>query len=352
MTCRERVLKAMRREGPDRVPCDIGFTPPALKKFKERAGTEDYLEFFKVDVRSVGPSEPEKPDYSRYYKNKKLPEGTDVSLYGVAYVPGNFYHFTHVESPLAGQPAETVYDYPLPDYSLAQCYEGLDKQVKELHDQGFAVCGWWGHIFETAWAIRGMEDFLADLIMNPEAMIHLVNRLHAFRTLAARKLAEAGVDVFVLGDDVATQKGMMMSPEIWRKVFKSAFAEAVRAAKSAKPDILTWYHSDGNCLAIVPDLIECGLDILNPVQPECMNLAQLNRDFGKHLSFWGTIGTQSTMPFGTPADVRRAVRKAREDCGSRGGVLIAPTHVIEPDVPFENLLALRDAIHGPEGRYA
>jgi len=335
MTSRERVLRAMRREGPDRVPFTIGFTSTALEKFVEAAGTDDVDAFFGTDVRGVGPKNPEPLDYSEYYKDRDLPEG-----------------FTHTVSPLAGKDAQAVYDYPLPDFTADELWEGVAESVRELKEAGFAVTGWAaGHVFETAWQIRGMEDFLMDLHAAPDAMADLIGRLDRNRIFCARRLAELGVDVVTLGDDIATQNDMMMAPDMWRTFLKGGLAEAVRAAKSANADVLTWYHSDGNCSAVVPDLVEAGLDILNPVQPECLDLRELNERFGDRLAFWGTIGTQTTMPFGSVDDVRRQVREHKEICGPRGGILLAPTHVIEPDVPFENLLALRDAIQGEEGRY-
>ena len=351
MTSRERVLKAMRREGPDRVPFTIGFTSTAMEKFVEAAGTEDFKTFFGTDVRDAGPKAPDPIDYSEYYKGTDIPEDY-IDGCGVARVPGDFYHFTHTVSPLAGKPAETVYDYPLPDYTKEALWEEVGETIKELKEAGFAVIGWGaGHVYETAWQIRGMEDFLMDFYAAPEAVANLVSRLDEQRIFCAGRLAELGADVVMLGDDISTQNDMMMAPEMWREFLKPGLAKAIRAAKSANPDVLTFYHSDGNCSAVVGDLVEAGLDILNPVQPECLSLKDLNAEYGGRLSYWGTIGTQTTMPFGTPDDVRKQVREHKEICGPRGGILLAPTHVIEPDVPFENLLALRDAIRGEEARY-
>jgi uroporphyrinogen decarboxylase len=109
--------------------------------------------------------------------------------------------------------------------------------------------------------------------------------------------------------------------------------------------MLIFYHSDGNATAIVPDLIEIGVDILNPVQSECMDPGEMKRLYGDRLSFWGTIGTQTTLPFGTPDDVRREVKTRMETVGVGGGLVLAPTHMVEPDVPWENLVALVEAVH-------
>jgi uroporphyrinogen decarboxylase len=137
---------------------------------------------------------------------------------------------------------------------------------------------------------------------------------------------------------------MLMSVRMWRTWLRPRLARTIAAAREVRPDVLVFYHSDGDVSAIIPDLIEIGVDILNPIQPECMDPAALKRNFGDRLAFWGTIGTQSTLPFGSPDDVRREVRLRIETVGVGGGLFLAPTHVIEPEVPFENIAAFVDAV--------
>ncbi len=117
---------------------------------------------------------------------------------------------------------------------------------------------------------------------------------------------------------------------------------AIAAAKSVKPDMLAFYHSDGDIRDIIPELIEIGVDVLNPVQPECMDPRAIKSKYGDRLSFWGTIGTQTTLPSGTPDDVRRQVREMIDTVGDGGGLVLAPTHLVEPEVPWENLMAFVD----------
>ena len=117
---------------------------------------------------------------------------------------------------------------------------------------------------------------------------------------------------------------------------------AIAAAKKVKPDMLAFYHSDGDIRDIIPELIEIGVDVLNPVQPECMDPREVKARYGDRLSFWGTIGTQTTLPFGTPGQVRQAVREMIDTVGVGGGLVLAPTHLVEPEVPWENLLAFVD----------
>jgi uroporphyrinogen decarboxylase len=143
---------------------------------------------------------------------------------------------------------------------------------------------------------------------------------------------------------------MLMSPSTWRRWLKPRLARIIATARAVNPDIIVRYHSDGNPGAIIPELIEIGVDVLNPVQPECLDPAEVKRRFGDSLAFWGAMGTQTTMPFGSPEEVARVVRERIETIGAGGGLVLAPTHVLQPDVSWENILAFFDAIDR-YGRY-
>jgi uroporphyrinogen decarboxylase len=139
-----------------------------------------------------------------------------------------------------------------------------------------------------------------------------------------------------------------MSPKHWREFVKPRLAALISAA--AKHGLPTCLHSCGCIREIIPDLIEIGLTVLNPVQPECMDPVALKKQYGGQLAFWGTIGTQTTMPFGAPAEVKATVKRMIETVGKGGGLVLAPTHVLEPDVPWENILAFFQAVE-EYGRY-
>ncbi|MBI3986353.1 MAG: hypothetical protein HY343_05510, partial [Lentisphaerae bacterium] len=131
---------------------------------------------------------------------------------------------------------------------------------------------------------------------------------------------------------------------LWRAWLKPRLARIIAEARRVKPDILIFYHSCGFVTPFLEDFIEVGIDILNPVQPECMDFDDVHARVGDRLSFWSTIGTQTTLPFGTPDDVKAVVRSRLKTCGKAGGIVIGPTHMVEPEVPWENLLAMRDAV--------
>jgi uroporphyrinogen decarboxylase len=150
--------------------------------------------------------------------------------------------------------------------------------------------------------------------------------------------------VLSLGDDVSMQTGMMMSPDIWRLYFKPRMARLIESVRRIKPDLHILYHSDGNPEMIFDELIEIGVTVLNPIQPECMDPAEIKRKYGHKAAFWGAIGIQHTLPFGSPGDVRDEVRLRMETIGKGGGYIVGATHVIAPEVPWANLKALYDAI--------
>ncbi|GIV14691.1 MAG: hypothetical protein KatS3mg022_0126 [Armatimonadota bacterium] len=343
MTPRERVLRAVRREVPDKVPKEMGFTPAAYDRFVKETGHTDPAEYFSMEIRYVGFRPPrELPDFSKYLQ--KLPPGSRISSeYGTAHIPGTFYHFTRYVFPL--EHATTIREleeYPWPDFTPPYRHEHLEAEVQAWHSKGYFVTGFAGHIFETAWQIIGFERIFRDFIENPEFVEWVLEKITQDNCFKARRLAEAGVDMVQFGDDVGMQDRLMMRPEVWRRFLKPRLAREIAAARAVRPNIPIWYHSDGNIADIIEDLIEVGVTVLNPVQPECLNMDWVKREFGDRLAFWGTIGTQTVMPFGKPEDVKQAVKEMIDRFAP--GLVIAPTHVIEPDVPWENILAFFEAV--------
>jgi uroporphyrinogen-III decarboxylase len=147
-----------------------------------------------------------------------------------------------------------------------------------------------------------------------------------------------------IGDDVGGQQGMVISPDHWRRYLKPRLAELIASLKALNRDIRIAYHSDGNIYPIIPELIEIGLDVLNPVQPACMDPARLKREFGERLCFWGSIDEQKTLPFGSPANVREEVLTRLTTLGREGGLIIGPTHHVQLDTPLENFWAMVDTV--------
>jgi uroporphyrinogen decarboxylase len=349
MTNRENILRALRRDKPERVPFEFVLCPSKIEEFKERTGKSDYLDYYQFPIRYVelNPTV-KKTDFRIYYKNlpsnaKPLSWNPD---WGVMGIPGSVAHFEEMAHPMEDfESVEQIRDYPFPDLCEDYRWDGFEGKVSKLKDEDLIAVGFMQMtIFEVAWYLRGMDNFMVDMAINPELAEALLDEITKIRIDMAERYAKCGIDILMLGDDVSTQHDMMMNPDLWRKMLKPRLAEVIKAAKSNKPDILIFYHGDGNLQKIIPDLIEIGVDILNPVQPECMDPIEIKKLYGDRLSLWGTLGTQTTMPFGTPEDVKSTCKRLMETTGAGGGLFLAPTHMIEPEVPWENIQAFIDTV--------
>lgn len=352
MTSRERLLTACRLGVPDRIPRAINFEHGFAAVVKQMLRKEnqhldgnslDLAEYFKTDPRWVYicPTN-KKADFYRYFERDDI----EFDEWGLGKKWDNTRHYAEYFYPLVN--AETLADieaYPWPDYFEDYRYEGLADKVGQFHKRGFAVLGGPCAFFEIAWQIRSMERLMEDMLLNPEMAHAVYDRILERNVRYARECALAGVDILYLGDDVAMQKGLMMSRELWRKYLGQGMRAMIRAAREVKPNILSWYHSDGDIAPLVPDLIEAGVNILNPVQPECCDAEFLKRTYGDRLAFWGGLGVQSVIPFGTSDQVREHVRKQIEKLGRGGGYVVGPSHVLERDTPWGNFMAMVKAIN-------
>jgi uroporphyrinogen decarboxylase len=342
---------AMHRTGfPDRVPFEISwgaFTPGLMKIFRRRTGSDlDPAEYFDFDTRSVNLNPTcRNTDFSKWF-SEKPPAEVLWDEWGYGMVRGSMEHFVEYRyHPLAGcETAEQIFEFSWPDVDADYRFDGLADMTRRFHDRGYAVTGeLYLTLFETAWLLRGMENLLVDFYHNERIAHAILEKLTDLRIRQAIKYAEAGVDILRLGDDVATQKGPMMSLDLYRKFLKDRTRRIISAARQVKKDILIFMHSDGSIAEFIPEYIDIGVDILNPVQPECNDLTEIGLQFDDRVAFWGGIGTQTTMPYGTTHIVERKVQEVQSQLGRRGGLLLAPSHILEPEVPWENVLAFVDA---------
>lgn len=360
MTPRERVLSALRRQQGREVPYELtGFNRRARRQFVEAAGGKDEHAFFGAE-RHTGYLwlKASKLDrMARYLPYHRLPADAkparggqvrtgefQIYEFGTVHLAGSDDAYDHYVPPavmVESTRLEDFENYPMPDFDAPYRIEGMAEQARKLLDAGLCLVGpLETTIFEVAWQIRGYERLMMDFHENPDIADCLLDRITKLSVYRARQYARHGADLIRLGDDVGMEDRLMMSPAVWRRFLKGRLASVIAAARQEKPDILICYHSDGFVEPILGDLIEIGVDVLNPVQPECMDPAKLKRQYGDRLSFWGTIGIQHTLPFGTPADVEAEVRTRIETVGKGGGLLLSPTHVLAPEVPHENIRAM------------
>jgi uroporphyrinogen decarboxylase len=331
-------LTAFSRITPDKVPKWIQPGTHLSKLLKENTGTDNAAEYFDMDIQQLVHYSPTKKpnDFSKY---PSAYDGSSVNEWGIKSLQGSSAPMKDIRQ------ISEVYEYPFPDAGASYRYEHLPEEVRKLKENGLPVvssyeCG----TFEQLWALRGMENFLVDLFYEPPFLTPLIEKVSDLKAQIAAGYAKVDVDIIWTGDDLGSERAMLMSPDLWRKHLKPCVKKIVQSAKKVKSDVLVAFHSDGYIEPIISDLIEVGVDILQAVQPECMDVAKLKAKYGDRLSFWGTIGTQSTMAYASPQEVERVVKERIMTVGKGGGLCIAPSHTLEPPTPWENIVAFFEAV--------
>jgi|NGEPerStandDraft_6_1074524.scaffolds.fasta_scaffold110879_1 uroporphyrinogen decarboxylase len=346
MDSRERVLTALRRKIPDRIPKMIYFPMPFGQYFvdlaKKYIGEKDPVEYLKLDVAGLIGYKPslQKYDFSKYFAGQEV-IGT-VNEWGGVWQGDHispFYPMLNFET------AKEVEDYPFPEVTAEYRWEGLKEEIKEMKNRGYPAmqryeCG----TFEQLWELRGLENIMCDFLTEPPFLVPLLEKVSDLKAQISAKYTSLGMDIIWTGDDLGSENSMMIDPDIWRKYLKPCSKKIIDAAKKVNPDVLIAFHSDGFMEPVIQDLIEIGVDILHPVQPECMNTAEIKKKYGNKLSFWGTIGCQQTLSYGTTDEVIKEVKERMSTVGVGGGLLIAPSHFIYPPTPWENILAFIETV--------
>ncbi len=316
-------------EEPARVPYNFMFSPPALAAVQEHYGADDVPEALGLPIRMSG-CRSIKPLYAspREYGE------TIADEFGVVWTTSEIDRGSPVGPPLA---QADLSDYAFPDPRSERRFEDLGAWCR-VNREHFTVL-WVGDLWERATFMRGMEDILLDVVLNPEFVERLLRGLadHVLGTMEIL-LDRFEFDAIALSDDYGTQQSMIMSPDSWRGLLKPLLAEIFGLAK--RHGRHTFLHSCGNVAAIVEDLIEVGLDILHPIQPEAMDVEQLKRDFGGALTFCGGLRTQDLLPRGTPQQVRDEVRRLKDVLGVGGGYILEPGITLQADVPLANMVAM------------
>ena len=370
MTSRERVVAALNHQEPDRVPLDIGggastsMIAEGYAKLKQKLGVEaeprDMNKIFRMawldesvmqrlgsDCRPITNKGP-----SRWTPPPSEP-GTLIDIWGITwkqvYYSDGCYYWEVLRPPLAGATVEDLETYPWPDPLDPGFTAGLAEEAKALYEEtDYAIMADGG--FKSFWdlgsMVRGYEELIMDLVLNPEFVSALMSKLLEINIAGTGAFLDAVgpyIQIFRAADDMATQRGLLMSPETYRTLLKPVYKEYMDFVKS-KTDAKIFYHSCGNVVGLIDDLIDVGVDALNPVQVSAMgDTAELKARFGDRITFWGGIDTQHALPHGSPEDVEAEVRRRIRDLAPGGGFVVAAVHAIQPDVPPENIIAMADA---------
>lgn len=355
MTHKERVQKALNHEETDRPPFQATFTPEFADRLRKEFGLpEQFTEphhrtWYGYDLELLTGQDALQAGvgwFTNYYlKNEAYTDEWGVKWKIDPYeTPFGIGHYTNIEKNPLRDNDEAAMNYKAPDPDRPELYAHLQRLLKEYGDEYFIIGRIHCTIFESAWALRGLDTLMTDFYINPDLTNHLLDTTFNYHLQVARNMARMGVDMIWLGDDMGAQASLMIDPDLWREYFKPRMARIIKEAKTIKPDIKIAYHTDGCNYDIVPELIEIGLDVLNPIQTECMDPEILQEKYGDRLCFFGGVAVQSTLPYGTPEDIRKEFNWLKNSIGKGGGWLCAPTHHVQLDTPMENFFTLLHTI--------
>jgi uroporphyrinogen decarboxylase len=331
MTPRERVKLAIQHREPDRVPYHMSYTVPARQKLEAYYGTtnlDDVIgnHLMIHNMRRAVPWVEVRPEYMQDEFGVVWNRTIDKDIGIVEY-------YQLQERSLKG--------YVFPDPLNPKRFEKLPTLIA-ANPQRYRVFMLGFSLFERAWSLRSMPALLVDMLEAPAFVDELLDALTAFNLAVIQEVAHYDVDGIFFGDDWAHQQGLLMGPRLWRRFIKPRVAQMYAAAHRAGKAV--FIHCCGKVQELFPELIELGLDVFNPFQPEVMDPYEIKRQFGQSLSFYGGMSIQKVLPFGTPQEVHDEARRLMDRIGPGGGYIIAPSHDMPGDIPVENMVAFIDAV--------
>lgn len=357
MTHKERFLMAINHEEPDRVPLDAWYTPEEERKVLDYLGQDtSKLSLYAADggvlphlmdhdflISWLGPC-------TSYYL-KDDPEYYDE--WGIKWRWVDTHSGGARYTEMAVHPHADIKDpdeFDMPNFKDENRYKDTRYMVQKYGNEFGIIGGVACTLFELSWYLRGMDTVMQDMVFNKDFYHAYLDKLMTWVVDASTRLVEIGVDVVWIGDDFGMQDRMLISPEMFREFFKPRYDKLFSMLRKKNPDIKFAFHTDGNVYPILSDFVDIGLHILNPVQPASMDPAKLKQDYGKYLTFWGTVDNQHVMPFGTVEDVVNEVKLRLKTVAPGGGLIIAPAHNIQPQAPVENVMVFYDTVK-KYGRY-
>lgn len=356
MTSRERVMLAVKHMATDRLPVDYCTRSDVKERLKRKLGLnldEDLyrklgIDFRRFGVRFISPSFEARVNGVLGGASEKSgakyifhSDGTYEDMWGVVFRPSDSQLYDGwVTGPFAGN--DDLDSFPWPSLSGIEEIESIGERIMPFAE--YATLGTFNYPFKTCWMMRGLEDYLCDTIGDVSFARELWKRVSAYELEKAIRFIKAGGDIVGFSGDIAMQNTMLVSPAAWRAIDKPLFAEMISKIKEVNPNALVYYHSDGNMEEVLPDLIEIGVDIVNPIQPESMDVSHIYRTYGSRVALHGTISIQETLPKGTLKDVRGEVQNRISLAKNNGGLVVAPSNHVQNDTPLENILEIYKTI--------
>jgi uroporphyrinogen decarboxylase len=336
LTPKELVIARMHHRETKHTPYTIGFEGDVAERLDAHYGGERWRNLIDNAIRHVpGPNlvidESVKPLYTDCFGSTWR---TDRRPF-------------HLEVPALREPTLAGYAFPDVDSLFPADWPAEALQAIEEDKGHFMVAGFGFGLFERTWTLRGFTEVLTDAAAEPRFYDELVERIAEHQLAIIEHLLELPVDGIMFSDDWGYQKGVLLGPERWRRFIKPRLERMYARVHQAGKYTLS--HCCGSVTDIVPDLIEIGLDVLESVQPEAMSPYALKRGYGSEITFWGGLGSQSTLPFGTPAEVRAEVARLCREMGRGGGYILAPAKSLQPETPTANAAAAVEAFLGAGG---
>jgi uroporphyrinogen decarboxylase len=332
VTPRERVLTAIRHEQPDRVPWHFTFTQPARQALQSYYGTTGLDDLLGNHFAAYRPQLPGTWLESR--------PGRWRDEFGVVWNRTLDKDIGVVEERRLG--TRSLEPLRLPDPRDPARWQGLPAfSAANAHRFRYVSVPY--SLFERAWSLRGMTELMIDMLEAPEFVDDLLDAIAAFQCGIVEEALRYDIDAVKFGDDWGQQTGLLFGERLWRRFLRPRLATLFGMVKRAGKAVVI--HSCGRVQGLFPELIELGLDVFNPFQPEVMDPFEMKRQFGRHLTFFGGVSVQALLPFGTPRQVRDQTRRLMDTVGRGGGFIIAPSHDVPAGVPVENMAALVEAVH-------
>ena len=333
MTPREIVLEQIHHRPTKPVPYTFGCDAEVAERLTQHYGSDSWRERIVPYIVGCG-------GINRR-KQEPLDEKRNRDLFGAVWRIDR--RPFHLEEPALPSPSLEGFDFP-----AAEAFAEPDMKSKALEKlaacpESFTMLGvGWG-LWECYWGIRGFENALMDSVAEPDFFAELLDRLTDQYLAQLELCRDIPADAFKFGDDWGDQQGVMIGPERWRQYLKPRYARIYEAAHAQGKIVIS--HCCGSVADIMPDIIEIGQDVLESVQPEAkgMNPYELKRKWGDKITFWGGLGSQSTIPFGSPEEIRAEVRRLRREMGKGGGYILAPAKSLQPETPTENAVAVLES---------
>lgn len=357
MNSKERIQTVFNHKEADRVPVTCWYTPEVRRKLEERYhrknsgsgsffGRDESLDlelFLGSDVICLAKGIP-----TIHYRDFEPGKNTYLTEWGLLMkkVPyktpdGEGYYTEIIDYPFRDKNNFSKFTFPDPnDVDFEKDIGIIEKYGKDYYISALVGSSTW----EGFTYLRGIENALIDLVTDKDFASEVMDLINNYHITLGKKYVKLGVDSIFLSDDVGSERAMLMSPELFREIIKPKLGFFISEMKKENKNIKVIWHSDGYIWDIIDDLVEIGVDVLNPIQPECMNVVKIKRRWGKKLSMWGSISNQWTLPFGSKKDVENEVIDRIKFCAPGGGLLIAPTHLLQVDVPLENIEALFNSV--------